>query len=1529
MKRILAVFLTLAMALNIAPMAAFAAADSDAASIVAVEETDETSSPQLDEEAEKAIASDPFLQAAYAQTEQEQTGQAEVDTSNVSVNATNSFGQLLVNGIEGQSTDADGSTNRITNVTMNGRTANVQFVLDGTADLMVAIYTDSTEEELVASGTTEVSGSADNGAAQVSIVGDIPETYTIKAFLLDKTDHSPLSSAYTDVSHTQVMVDLDKATVDDFEEDRTINLDTDKNTNFAVVKQDVALVKQEDAAGKNTLLEQDDDGLNYTIANASAEIKNLQVGDILTYEYAEGELLVVRVEDITKEGDTVKIHGDDTLELTDVFDALKIETESQTSDLTFEQEDGFEDLGNVQLDPTLFAGDSDLALQNELDETNDSDETNIILGRKWGFSKQVSGSSGSVTASATVSGNITISANANFNFYVTNERQSLKFTMEPQVLAELTITGRVEHDPISLPGFSVMPVVGVTIGCDPELNLRAEVELTATAIASTTIGFAYEGTNTKNGKFTNLSEAPTFKVEGSVKGTLYVGVNFKPNVKVAGGVAELTIGAEIGATAVFTLRAGASIGGKKDHECAVCYSIDLTVSVSVDAEVRFIIWKTDPYQIIQQTTPLGKYYWSSDYKEFGKGDCPHTGSGKPDTPDKPDAPDAPTNPDIPTGGTVVASGSCGANGADLTWTLDDNGLFTVSGTGEMENFSSADSYYHQWKSYRGSIKYVWIKNGVTGIGTNAFNGTGNLTIVEIPDSVTSIYGYAFYGCTNLQEITLPESVTRIDQYAFGNCTSLRKITVPKNVRSLGWYLFAGCTGLVSAEIMDGVPAIGHYMFSGCTNLRSVTIPESVASIGVQAFENCTGLSNVVIPKGVRSISNYAFKGCTNLARLTLPDGLSSIGSEAFANCTSLRKVTLPESVIKVGSGAFYNCSSLSSVTIPEGVLQIEKEAFALCGKLAAVAVPGTVTEIGEGAFKSCVGLKKAEIADGVLSIGKEAFEKCISLTDLVLPESITSIGDGVFRGCTSLTRMTIPESLSNIGANVFNGCGNLSEVTILDGATSIGDGAFAGCSSLKRVVIPDSVQSIGADAFNGCTNLAGLDFPDSLQSIGSRAFNGCTSLTEIALPNSVTSMGSEAFRGCRSLTSVALPVGLTRISNGAFNECVGLTNITIPANVTAVENYAFGACSGLTNISLPNGLTTIEYGAFSGCINLKEISIPESVTEIGSYAFRDCYSLKNVEIPGKVTGISESTFRGCRNLESVSIPQSVTGIGAYAFYECGSVKDIYYSGTKNAWNIIRISYSNDPLSSATIHCTDGDIVPNTENSITTGTASTSDSKFQAAFADAKAGKEYVVLVSRSGSDPLNADNLIYINQITADADGELAVPFITAADAAEMTYVVACAQGDAPVDPDQPVDPGQPDQPGGDKPGEDKPGGDKPGEDKPGGDQPSSDDGGGAAIILIGGVAAVAAVAGVALMMPVKVEGTVKLADQPVANATVQVLKNGNVAAQTTTDANGHFTVKVKRGGYTLRVQWTDASGQPVTRTVDFKAPNANLNVAA
>lgn len=1489
MKRILAVFLTLAMALNIAPMAAFAAADSDAASIVAVEETDETSSTQLDEETAKAIVSDPFLQAAYAQTEQEQTGQAEVDTSNMSVSATNSFGQLLVNGLgmDGENGSDLSSESRVIEITMNGSTAMVKYIAKKDANLVVGIYTDDSEQEMIASGTVAVQATPDNTASsivEVPLSGEVPEHYTVKGFLLDKEDHAPLCGEYTNAFYTENVEELEGATIDDFDSARAVNLDDDRTTNFGVVKQGVILLQEdelENGAGENIVVLDDSENQIYQIENASTELLNLKQGNIIVYKYGENNLIIAHVADFEINGTTVTIYGNEDFQLEDVFSILKMDGENTTDEAIVDTETGD---GKVS-----YIGTQEIETLDSTNEWEGKAEFSHVFKISTDDGKDEDSEEKPVSGS--VEGTVSIKAAIKLKLRLCDDNKMV--SMSFPMTEKFELEGSVEYkgEVLKFPKIT-LPVYGcLSVGFEPQMVFKANASVAFKMESTQMIGFEW---SQKDGT-QDISEAPVTSINFKLSGSIYLGFDMAPKAELGVGKVSL-VKLKFKAEAGFELSAEERLGDQgtgldEIHGCKNCYEGELEFKLTIGVGLKILLYEPK-IEITPFSHSFGKAYASADYGDFGWGECPHVkyrltlkagkagagatvkiqsndsdtsslytetildtdgnstvylpgreyriivnkgslefvkpiklsrgttinidleqGStgGNPGT-TEPDTPDAPTNPDIPTGGTVVASGSCGAKGDNLTWTLDDNGLLTISGTGEM---ASRCTWSVSGVDYSNSIKYVWIKNGVTSIGANAFSVLLNskLMIVEIPDSVTSIGESAFERCNNLQEITLPESITHIGSAAFSNCTSLRKITIPKNVRSVGDSLFAFCTGLVSAEIMDGVPEIGYGMFNGCTNLRSVTIPESVDVIRLYAFYNCASLSNVVIPKGVRSISDYAFKDCTNLARLTLPDGLSSIGKEAFINC--------------------------------------------------------------------------------------------ISLTDLVLPESITSIGDSAFRECTSLTRMTIPKNLSNTGTNAFNGCRSLSEVTILDGVTSIGDGAFAGCSSLKRVVIPDSVQIIGYDAFYYCTNLAGLAFPNSLQSIGGRAFYGCTSLKEISLPDSVTRMEDEAFRECSSLTSAVLPAGLTRISDNAFRGCVGLTNITIPANVKTVDPGAFGACSRLTSVSLPNGLTTIENGAFSGCVNLKEISIPESVTEIRGSAFEDCFNLKNVEIPGKVTDIGESTFRGCRKLKSVSIPQSVNGIREYAFYECDSLKDVYYSGTKNEWNSISIfSNGNDRLSAATIHCTDGDIVPNTENSITTGTASTSGSKFQATFANAKAGKEYVVLVSRSGSDPLNADNLIYINQITADADGELTVPFITAADAAEMTYVVACAQDGAPVDP------GQPDQPGGDEPS-------------------SGDDGGGAAIILIGGVAAVAAVAGVVLMMPVKVEGTVKMADQPVANATVQVLKGDTVKAETVTDANGHFTVKVKRGGYTLRVQWTDAKGQPVMRTVDFKAPNANLNVAA
>lgn len=110
--------------------------------------------------------------------------------------------------------------------------------------------------------------------------------------------------------------------------------------------------------------------------------------------------------------------------------------------------------------------------------------------------------------------------------------------------------------------------------------------------------------------------------------------------------------------------------------------------------------------------------------------------------------------------------------------------------------------------------------------------------------------------------------------------------------------------------------------------------------------------------------------------------------------------------------------------------------------------------------------------------------------------------------------------------------------------------------------------------------------------------------------------------------------------------------------------------------------------------------------------------------------------------------------------------------------------------------------------------------------------------------------------------------------------------------------------------------------------QSSSDDGGAGIVLAIGAAATVAAGIGAIALMPVKVEGKVELADHTaLPGAKIALLQNGKVVAQTTTDANGKFALKVKRGSYELTAAYTDANGRLMHKTASFKAPAKNLTV--
>ena len=106
-----------------------------------------------------------------------------------------------------------------------------------------------------------------------------------------------------------------------------------------------------------------------------------------------------------------------------------------------------------------------------------------------------------------------------------------------------------------------------------------------------------------------------------------------------------------------------------------------------------------------------------------------------------------------------SSGTCGPN---LKWHLTDDGVLTISGKGEMKNYTESP-----WSG--SNLKRIIIGDSVTTIGNYAFSACRSLTSVTISNSITTIGYSAFSGCSSLTSVTIPNSVTTISGELFSYC----------------------------------------------------------------------------------------------------------------------------------------------------------------------------------------------------------------------------------------------------------------------------------------------------------------------------------------------------------------------------------------------------------------------------------------------------------------------------------------------------------------------------------------------------------------------------------------------------------------------------------------------------------------------------------------------------------------------------------------------------------------------------------------
>lgn len=294
-------------------------------------------------------------------------------------------------------------------------------------------------------------------------------------------------------------------------------------------------------------------------------------------------------------------------------------------------------------------------------------------------------------------------------------------------------------------------------------------------------------------------------------------------------------------------------------------------------------------------------------------------------------------------GETIASGKCGKN---LTWAMSENGVLTVSGTGEMYKYSAKTM---PWVAYKAAILKIVIEEGVTTIGNAAFYEANNVISVSFPSTLESIGNYSFFSLIILDELTIPENVTYIGRYAFRKLKSLESF---KLEALYGWTVDGQM--ILSAQISDPAEAVAvlatyakkdwtrdpdataadedpNIVVSGSCgkNLNwKITLDGTLTISGTGAmsnyasnnmptwYENIDLVTSIVIEEGVTTVGNFAFYFTTankTITSVSLPSTLTSIGNYAFFNCKGITEITVPAAVTSIGSNALRKTAS--SITL--------------------------------------------------------------------------------------------------------------------------------------------------------------------------------------------------------------------------------------------------------------------------------------------------------------------------------------------------------------------------------------------------------------------------------------------------------------------------------------------------------------------------------------------------------------------------------------------------------------------------------------
>lgn len=308
------------------------------------------------------------------------------------------------------------------------------------------------------------------------------------------------------------------------------------------------------------------------------------------------------------------------------------------------------------------------------------------------------------------------------------------------------------------------------------------------------------------------------------------------------------------------------------------------------------------------------------------------------------------------------------------------------------------------------------------------------------------------GNKEITDVYIEDGITTIGVNAFRDCTSLKTVRLPKTLQTFegddnGSYCFAGCTALKTVYIPEGVTKIPVGTFDGCLFLRTVSLPEGLETISYDAFRD-TAITEIKLPSTLKFLgrSSLPFE---NIKVLELPDNLTSVyyisskvlfvrENSPTHNFLKHYTRTYPEDTLII----FKDGGPYVEPVEPE--VSVEEPVYTLPD----VHIPeepeydlSTYSPLGtEGATKIII--RYEDVGD---TIDESAgLNNNTEITDVYIEDGITTIGSGAFSGCTALKTVRLPKTLTTLGK---------------EGKGAI---AFLNAAHLKRFIFPREYNTFPA-----------------------------------------------------------------------------------------------------------------------------------------------------------------------------------------------------------------------------------------------------------------------------------------------------------------------------------------------------------------------------------------------------------------------------------------------------------------------------------